>query len=41
MAHRIGVPYDDPAQLLDPVLQAEITRRWGAVIRQYGYELSE
>jgi len=23
---------------LDPVLQTEITRRWGTVIRQYGYE---
>ena len=23
---------------LAPALQAEITRRWGAVIRQFGYE---
>ncbi len=26
---------------LDPALQAEITRRWGKVIRQYGYERGE
>ncbi len=26
---------------LDPVLQGEITRRWGNVIRRYGYERVE